>query len=124
MFFVPNVIAKADPATGMIISGLWIIVSVLANWYALAFGITLYKQAKAVTDEVKPAGMGWIKVVAIIGWVLAIIAMVVGFSVAGNMIRNAPKYQRQAPGSVYRQDMFRGAETMPPAAETAEFNSL
>ena len=123
VLFIPNVISKIDEATGAIISVLWILVSVLANWYALAFGITLYKQVKAVTDESKPAGMGWIKAVAVIGWLLALIGMVIGFSAAANLIRKAPGNFRPAPGSVLQQNMDRNIPVSP-AVNDSGLNSL
>lgn len=57
--------------------GLRAAVNVLIGWFGLCFGVTLYKQTKAVTDFEKKFNFSWVWVIAILGWVLA---GVVGFA--------------------------------------------
>lgn len=49
------------------------IVNLSLGYFYLCYWVTFYKQVKAVTDEEKKISFGWTWIVAIIGWVLAIL---------------------------------------------------
>jgi len=70
LIFIPNLVGKIDEATGIIISFYLFFVNVLANWFSMAYFVTLYKQAKAATDETKKISLAWITVIAVLGWLI------------------------------------------------------
>lgn len=49
------------------------LIGILIGWYFSAYYLTLYKQAKSVTDTNKKTSMLWVWIIAIIGWIIAIL---------------------------------------------------
>jgi hypothetical protein len=70
LVFVPNLIRKIEPETGIILSLFMVIINILAGWYGVVFSVNLYKQAKAATDETKKASIAWMVVIAVLGWLI------------------------------------------------------
>lgn len=70
IIFIPNLIRKIDPETGIIISFYVSLVSVFIGWFGLAFYLTLYKQAKNAYDTTRKTKLIWIVLFAIAGWLI------------------------------------------------------
>ncbi|RJQ38371.1 tetratricopeptide repeat protein [Candidatus Microgenomates bacterium] len=76
--FIPNLAAKADSATGAIFGFFSFFINILLGWFTLAYTITLYKQAKERAGD-GYSGLAWIWVVAILGWIIALIISFTAF---------------------------------------------
>ncbi|MBI4058992.1 hypothetical protein HY404_02000 [Candidatus Microgenomates bacterium] len=49
------------------------LVNILLGWYALAYSVTLYKQASQGLENEKGASLMWVWIIAVLGWILAIL---------------------------------------------------
>jgi len=54
----------------MLITLVYIVVSILWGWFAMVYTLNLYKHAKAATKADQPVSLMWIVIVAVIGYVI------------------------------------------------------
>lgn len=71
--FVPNVVTKIDPESGILIQLLRIVLNLFIGWYGLAYLVKLYQHAKNHTDNSKPSNIIWIFIVSALGWLIALL---------------------------------------------------
>lgn len=67
-----NLIGKIGPDMKALVGFLTFFINILLGWFALAYYITLYKQARSGMDQTKGSGIAWMWIVAILGWIIAI----------------------------------------------------
>ena len=77
--FIPNLIRKIEPGTGMMLAFMSFLTNSLIGWYALAYYVTLYKQAKAGLEQEKEASLTWIWIISLLGWIILIISLFAGY---------------------------------------------
>jgi hypothetical protein len=93
--FIPNIVQKIEPETGVIISGLVFIANFFLGWFGVAYMITLYKHAKAATSAQKPVFLRWIWIISIIGWTLAILITISIIAITALSLRNSTSNQKR-----------------------------
>jgi hypothetical protein len=72
--FIPNLLRRIDPTTGIMIGFLSVIANVFIGWFGFAYGIVLFRQTNEHTDYSKKPNMVWIWIVAILGWVIVAVS--------------------------------------------------
>lgn len=73
---IPSLISGIDKSVGVLVSVIWIVVSILLGWFSLVFMVTLYKQAKEGLDTDTTSYMKWLWIVSAIGWVIGVLIIV------------------------------------------------
>ncbi len=94
--FLPNLflalIGLVDETTESILRLMFMlpayVVQTLTTWFGLCLLVTLYKQAKEVTDESKPVNFAWVWVVAILGWILAGVVGLASYSWVNKLVKS------------------------------------
>lgn len=86
--FLPSIFTKFDKNIGMVLSLFMFLIQLLASWYGLVFSLTLYKQAKSITDEKKKVSIVWMTIVSFLGWLIAIMIIVIGMQFATKAIQS------------------------------------
>lgn len=76
MSLLPVVLTQLFPKQQLIVSSVFQILNGVVSWYALAYSLTLYKQAKAL-GQPKTVNIRWLYVTAILGWIAAV-ALAIG----------------------------------------------
>jgi len=61
---------------------------IIITWFSTCYGITLYKQAREVTNLDKKPNFGWLIGVAALGWLLAIFSGILGFTALRKAIKS------------------------------------
>ncbi|MBI3380114.1 hypothetical protein HY029_05145 [Candidatus Gottesmanbacteria bacterium] len=79
--FIPNLITKIEPKTGILINILSVLVNVLIGWFGLCFGITLYKQSKVGLENETGGSILWIWIVSLLGWVVLFVVIFAGVKI-------------------------------------------
>lgn len=79
---IPNLLRKIDPDTYLLIA-LWsVLLNVLLGWFSLAFTLQLYKQSQEGLENEKLPSLSIFWIVAILGWILAVILLILGIKIA------------------------------------------
>lgn len=68
---VTNLISKIGPDVQIFVAIISFLINLLLGWFALAYLITLYKQARGGLENQPGKGIVWMWIVAIIGWLIA-----------------------------------------------------
>ncbi len=70
---IPGFIRLFEPKDAQVMSSLVSsILNAVLGWYGLSYSVTLYRQARVLTDFEKKSSLVWIFAVAIIGWVVGV----------------------------------------------------
>ncbi|MCL4375126.1 hypothetical protein M1523_04690 [Patescibacteria group bacterium] len=85
---VPGLVRKLDPQTTASVAILSFVVNYLLGWFGMAFSLTLYRQAKAVTDPSRPANLTWILIVTVLGWIIIALVSFAGYQGASRLIKS------------------------------------
>lgn len=72
--FIPNLLRRIDPTTGIMIGFLSVIANVFIGWFGFAYGIVLFRQTNEHTDYSKKPNVLWIWIVAVVGWVIVAVS--------------------------------------------------
>ncbi len=70
-----QILASLSKEVGSLITILSYIFNIVVGWYMLAFVVTLYQQAKSITDPAKRGKLLWPTIIAVIGLILAFIML-------------------------------------------------
>lgn len=73
--FIPNLITQIEPKSGILITGLSMVINTLMGWFGLCFSVTLYKQAKEGLDGKKGSNLVWMGVISVLGWIIFILSV-------------------------------------------------
>lgn len=66
-----NLIGKIGPETQVLVGIVSFLINLLLGWFALAYQITLYKQARVGSEQESGKGIVWMWVIAVLGWLIA-----------------------------------------------------
>lgn len=69
---VTNLIGKIGSEIQVLVGIISFLINLLLGWFAIAYQITLYKQARNGLEQEKGKGILWIWIVAILGWLIAV----------------------------------------------------
>jgi hypothetical protein len=70
ILFIPGLISKINPEAGVAFQFLTVIINFLLGFFGLAYSVSLYKQAKEITDFERKVSFGWVWLVSILGWLI------------------------------------------------------
>ena len=87
MSLLPLLLTQLFPKQQLLVSSLFHMLNGLFSWYALAYMLTLYKQAKAA-GHTKTIRIQWLYITAVVGWVAAI-ALAIGIVYAVGQFINS-----------------------------------
>jgi len=77
--FIPSLFSKVDSQAAVFFNLMSVIVNVLLGFYGLCYSITLYKQAKKLSDLNRKPNIVWLWVVAGLGWLMLGLAVLAGY---------------------------------------------
>lgn len=83
-----NLISKIGPETEVLTGIISFVINLLLGWFALAYQITLYKQARIGLDNQEGKSIIWMWIVAIIGWLIAVGVFFMGYKAISSGILN------------------------------------
>lgn len=82
--FIPNLITKIEPRTGILLTILSMFTNTLIGWFGLCFSVTLYKQAKEGLDGEKGSSIVWMGVISLLGWIIFILLVYAIFKLSAS----------------------------------------
>lgn len=82
--FIPNVLLKAEPTTGVYVAIYSIFVGVVLGWYSLLYFVKLYQHINKQQEEVSTA---WIYIISFLGWLIMFVVGILGYKVFGKVIQ-------------------------------------
>lgn len=88
--FFPNIISQFNEIAGGILYLIGVIPNILLGWFCMVYMLVLYKQAKAVKGTGQ-SGLLWVGIVAGIGWILALIWIIVFGALLAALISSSPE---------------------------------
>ncbi|MBI2330417.1 hypothetical protein HYU94_03425 [Candidatus Daviesbacteria bacterium] len=83
-----NLLGKIGPDTAIIVNAISFIINLLLGWFALAYTITLYKQARVGLEQEQGKGIIWMWVITILGWLIAAGIFFAGYKTISSGVLN------------------------------------
>lgn len=87
---IPSIISGFNESAGVILYLIGIIPNILLGWFSMVYMLVLYKQAKAIKGTGQ-SGLVWVSIVAGIGWILAIVWMIVFGALIAALVSSSPE---------------------------------
>ncbi|MCR4329566.1 MAG: hypothetical protein NUV65_03395 [Candidatus Roizmanbacteria bacterium] len=82
--FIPRILLKAEPATGMYVAVYSLFVGLVLSWYALLYFVKMYMHIKDQQEEVSTA---WVYIISFLGWLILFVVSMLGYKVFGKTIQ-------------------------------------
>lgn len=76
-----NLLSKIGPDTAVLVNIVSFLINMLLGWFALAYTITLYKQARVGLEQQTGKSILWMWLIAILGWVIAAVISFAGYKI-------------------------------------------
>jgi len=74
-YIIPGLLPKSDKNITSMFSVPYFLLSPFITWYGLSYGMTIYKQAKVLTDVKKKTSLVWYFIIALLGWLIFFVSV-------------------------------------------------
>lgn len=122
-YFIPNVIAKVDESSGIMVMMLRFVANLLIGWFGAAFNIQMYMQARKLTNLKKPSSLVWILLISLVGYLIfgfIVLGVAKAFKSQGLLDRIKQAYQQETAAPITRVPSSCGVAIPHPATTTGE----